>query len=428
MKLSYIKYFNNKYIINLLLCSLPLSFIAGNLAINLNMILIIFFSILRFKENFFKFEFELIDKLLIIFFIYVIFIGSYNFYFFSEQNNIYVKENLIKSLTFIRYFLFYLSIKFLIKNRIFNFKLFFIASSLCVLFVSLDIIYQLIFGKDIFGYLKTSSKLSGPFGNEQIAGSYLQRFSIFLFFLAPFFLNFKNKNYSILILFLIFCLIFFSMIIAGNRMPLILFAFMFFILFLIEKNLRKFSFLFITSALIIFLITYKTNLLVQDYTEYFLRMTYGLLIFFKETLFLGLEPNIKNSYIKEFYQGYITWKENLIFGGGINFFYLNCSKLAVYCASHPHNYYLEILTELGICGFIIILLIIINLFLKVIKSKNPLTLNFYDNLILPFSLLLFIEFFPIKTSGSFFTTGNTSFIFLLIAVVANLPKKYIPIE
>lgn len=428
MGLFFTKYLNYNSAINLLLSALPLSFIAGNLSINLNIILIIFVTIFKFKENFFKFQLELVDKILIIFFIYAIFIGSYNYYIFPEQNNIYVKENLIKSFAFLRYLLFYISIKLIVKNKIFNFKLFFIVSSLSVVFVSLDIIYQLIFGKDILGNLKTPQKLSGPFGSEQIAGSYLQRFSIFLFFLAPLFLNFKNKNYSILVLSLIFFLIFFSMIIAGNRMPLILFVIMFFILFLMEKKLRKFSFLLISLTIIIFLIVFKMSPLVQDYTQYFLRMSIGLFIFLKETLLLGLEPNITNTYIKEFYSGYLTWKENLIFGGGINFFYINCAKTIEYCASHPHNYYLEILTELGIIGFLIIFLLIINLFIKFIQNKNSLNLNFYNNLNLPFALLLFIEFFPIKTSGSFFTTGNTTFIFFLIAIVANLPKKYIPIE
>ena len=76
----------------------------------------------------------------------------------------------------------------------------------------------------------------------------------------------------------------------------------------------------ITSTTIVFLIVLMVNPLVQDYTQYFLRMCIGLFVFFKETLFLGLEPNITNTYIKEFYSGYLTWKENLIFGGGINFF------------------------------------------------------------------------------------------------------------
>ena len=236
MGLFFTKYLNYNSTINLLLSALHLSFIAGNLSINLNISLIIFFNIFKFKENFFKFQLEFIDKILIIFFVYAIFIGSYNYAIFPEQNNIYVKENLIKSFAFLRYFLFYISIKLIVKNRIFDFKLFFIVSSLSVLFVSLDIIYQLIFGKDVLGNLKTPHKLSGPFGSEQIAGSYLQRFSIFIFFLSPFFLTFKNKNHSILILSFIFFLIFFSMIIAGNRMPLLLFVFMFLILFLMEKS------------------------------------------------------------------------------------------------------------------------------------------------------------------------------------------------
>ena len=102
------------------------------------------------------------------------------------------------------------------------------------------------------------------------------------------------------------------MIIAGNRMPLILFVIMFLVLFLMEKKLRKFSFLFISLAIIIFLIVFKMSPLVQDYTQYFLRMSIGLFIFLKETLLLGLEPNITNTYIKEFYSGYLAWKENLI--------------------------------------------------------------------------------------------------------------------
>ena len=41
------------YFLSLILAFLPLSFIAGNLVINLNVILIIVFSILIFKKSFF---------------------------------------------------------------------------------------------------------------------------------------------------------------------------------------------------------------------------------------------------------------------------------------------------------------------------------------------------------------------------------------
>ena len=130
-----------------------------------------------------------------------------------------------------------------------------------------------------------------------------------------------------------------------------------------------------------------------------------------------------NSYIREFYSGYAAWKENFLIGGGINSFYLNCSKTLDFCASHPHNYYLEILSELGIIGFII-LIIIFNYIFMIIGVKNYLSLDFNSNLIYPFALLFLVEVFPLKTSGSFFTTGNATFIFFIIAIIVSLSKKH----
>ena len=42
--------------------------------------------------------------------------------------------------------------------------------------------------------------------------------------------------------------------------------------------------------------------------------------------------------------------------------------------------------------------------------------------------LFFSEIFPIKTTGSFFTTGNSSYIFLLMAITVGLSIKYNLIE
>lgn len=418
-----------KHVFNLFICFLPISFIAGNLIINFNVILIIIFSILIFKKSFFLFKLNLIEKLLLCLFSYAFFISSYNFFIFPEQNNIYAKENFIKGMAFLRYLLFYISIKLLIVNKIISFKNFFFVASSAVLFVSLDIFYQLIFGVDIFGNLKTHPyKLSGPFGSEQIAGSYLQRFSMFLFFLIPVVLNFKNKSNLIFFLSCFFILVFSAMILTGNRMPVILFILMFSFLFFMEKKLWKYALFFLFLFFTSFLIIFYFNQYVQQFTYYFIRMSLDIFVFLKNVIILGNEPALTNTYIKEFYSGYIAWKENIIFGGGINSFYLNCSKTLPWCASHPHNYYIEILSELGVVGLILIIIIVFNLFTNFFNNKNDLSLEFEKNIIIPFALLLAVEFFPIKTSGSFFTTGNTTFIFLLIAIVANLPKKYIQIE
>ena len=89
----------------------------------------------------------------------------------------------------------------MVNEEIINFKLIFLAFGLCSLFVSIDIIIQYIFGKDIFGFEVTwesgrGRRLSGPFGDEFIAGGYIQRYFIFLF--TAILLIFKSKRNFIL--------------------------------------------------------------------------------------------------------------------------------------------------------------------------------------------------------------------------------------
>ena len=94
--------------------------------------------------------------------------------------------------------------------------------TLFCLFVMLDVVFQFINGKNILGMVSPHPrKLSGPFGDELIAGGYIQNFSFFLIFL-PVFLKPLKKFFKFYIIFII-SLIVFSIIISGNRMPLLLF-------------------------------------------------------------------------------------------------------------------------------------------------------------------------------------------------------------
>ena len=96
---------------------------------------------------------------------------------------------------------------------------------------------------------------------------------------------------------------------------------------------------------------------------------------------------------------------------------------------HPHNYYLEILTETGLVGFVlisIIFLIIIYLtFMKKYFFKTNLKNN---NLIIPFIFLFLAEIFPIRSTGSFFTTGNSTFLFMIIGILIGLARQQNLIE
>ena len=96
---------------------------------------------------------------------------------------------------------------------------------------------------------------------------------------------------------------------------------------------------------------------------------------------------------------------------------------------HPHNYYLEILTESGLIGFIILIisffLILYQTFYKKYFSKSDLNSNI---LIVPFMFLFLVEIFPIKSTGSFFTTGNTTYLFLIMGMLIGILNQEKSIE
>ena len=136
--------------------------------------------------------------------------------------------------------------RFLTEKNIFQFKQFFILSTLAVLFVFLNIFFQFLSGEDIFGFTSQGRKFSGPFGDELIAGGFIQRFSLFAFFLVPIFFNSHNLNkynkYLIPVLFVIF---FSSLVLSGNRMPILLFLFTIFLILVFQKIQESFCFLFL---------------------------------------------------------------------------------------------------------------------------------------------------------------------------------------
>ena len=90
---------------------------------------------------------------------------------------------------------------------------------------------------------------------------------------------------------------------------------------------------------------------------------------------------------------------------------------------------MEILADLGLIGFILLSLIFsIVLYISFIKKYFTNSNLKEDKIIIPFLFLFFVEIFPIKTTGSFFTTGNATFIFLLIAITVALSRKQNLIE
>ena len=135
----------------------------------------------------------------------------------------------------------------------------------------------------------------------------------------------------------------------------------------------------------------------------------------------------------EFESFYDTWLMNKYTGGGIRSFRINCPyrenielEERSTCNTHPHNYYLEILTDSGLVGLTIIVLIFSLIFYtsfikKYFTNSNLLLKSNY--ILTPFIFLFIAEIFPIKSTGSFFTTHNSAYIFFLMAVIVGFSKQ-----
>lgn len=423
------KFFKNSNYFNVLLALLPISFVAGNLIINLNTIIIIISSVLLFGKDLFKIKFLLLDKFIYIFFALILFTAVYNDINFIRSDaypeDFYTTK---KSILFLRYLFLYISVRYLIEKKLVSLKFFFSSCLLSSLFVSFDIFYQFIFREDIFGYKVIGRRLSGPFGDELIAGGYLSKFSIIALFSLPLFYNKSSKHY---LKFLIpaFVIIFISAIIlSGNRMPFIMYIFTLTLIAIFQSQVRKYFFIFVTGILIIFFIGYKFNNEVRtNFNTFYIQVSKMAIILYQKDF------DNKNSplYFKQFYSFYDTWLMNKYVGGGIKNFRYYChvrpnqnKESGFICNMHPHNYYLEILTETGLIGFIIVILIFIQIiyltFYKKYLSGSKLK---FDNAIIPFIFLFIAEIFPLKSTGSFFTTNNATLLFLIIAILIGLVNR-----
>lgn len=374
-----------------------ISTILGTFILNLNLIVFNLIFIIFYIKNFNKLKLDINLN----FFLIIIAIFFINIYF-SNQTLYSFKTFLGLIKNFIFLIGSYVILK--INNKMFNYfiNLIFIIFIL----VACDTLLQFYSGKDIFGYTKplvSYGRLSGPFGDELVVGSFLSKilFISILFFL----INFKNKLYDLIFIVVSIFIIFLTKERSASIMS---FLTMIIYIFLRIKNL-KFRMAAITSMILILYlsITFIPN--VKDRFQ---------VIYNKNYTFLDTQWGA------HFLTSFEIFKKYPIFGSGLRTFRFECGKdytqsipskaKNIRCSTHPHNYYFEILSDLGVSGLVMFLYFLYKLSCTILNSFRRSSAG--DNIIVSVSLF-FLFFWPLKTTGSIFSSWNSYFYILSLIII-----------
>ena len=154
-------------------------------------------------------------------------------------------------------------------SRIFKYSLLLIL--ILIIFVCVDTIYQFInytsrdgFGEDILGFKSNwYGRLTGPFGDELIPGSYVSKFGLFGFAFLISSKRFQNKT---IIQSIYLSLILFVSYVSGERMSFATFSLGLLVLFIFLNDFRKSIFLSIIIGVSLILITLYLHPFYNDYT------------------------------------------------------------------------------------------------------------------------------------------------------------------
>lgn len=390
------------FFLDLFVYFIPLSLILGNLVLNINaLICISVFFTLIIKD---KIIYSRLKKYF--YFLYTLTIFLIINLIFSEN----IKLTAISIIGVIGKYLFFICLIYCFTN-IKNFKKNFLRIIfILVIFVISDVIYQNFNLKDIFGYEIQGShgrRLSGPFGDEGVAGSYIGK----LFFFGALYLYSLNLGKKIILPLIVLSLV--TIILTNERSASIMFftASLIFLTFFLENNFKKF--LFFVFFLISTLMILNTN---NNIKSHFVDIP---IKYFKD-----------NHHKAHFLTSIEIFKDNKIVGSGLNTFREICSNekyneintkyVDSRCATHPHNIYLEILSEFGILGFLT--LFTINLYILIFFIKNYFNNHPKRQEIIFLFCIFFILFWPFQTTGSFFSTWNGFFYWIFFSLFFSFRK------
>ncbi len=409
----------------LLICLIPYFLVFSIFIADLFLVILNIFFLIRIYKNK-KFN-ELNNSFVIILFF---------FWLFNVLNSFFsvdVYQSLKSSLFYIRFILLPSIIVYLISEDESFIKKFVIATLFLLFILGLDGLIEYSTGSNFLGYKKyETARIASLFKDEYIYGTFYLK--LFFPISALIYLLFKNKNKNkYFIIFYLFT--FFCIFISGDRTPLILFIISSILILILfrAKVLNKIIFSFLLIILFSVLLISNENLynriinktLVEFGNEKGLvtpeadRLTYFT--------YKGKQINFMAQHQVYMFISVNMFKEKPFFGHGPRAFKtLSCDdkyKITQWsCSSHPHNFYLQLLSESGILGFIILFYffcyITFILVREILSIKKKLSFELHLLII-----AMFINLFPFTQTGNFFGNWNSILIYLPVGFYFGILKK-----
>jgi O-antigen ligase len=414
---------NNKIdiILKILLLSFPILIILGPFALNCFSIIFSLYAIFNYKK------FKIFNKkIFFIFFSFTILIFPYG--------SIEFENSFFKFLSFFRFVLMFfgLIIFFERNNKENNFFIKIYKAYVVILVVIIiDILKENFFGSNLLGFSSIYDGRIASFTNDELIIGYI---FCFLILFTIIFIYKKTNHYYF---FVIVCTLLIVSFIIGERSNFIkLFLLILFFslihFFYLNKSKIK-NILLITPVIFILSISFYGLTKDTSQGKKFYRFSNELFVLEENKFSFKIKEKFYNSQHGPHYlTAYKIFLNYPIFGIGINNFYLESKKNQYVdkklkwsggsrASTHPHQVYLEIISEVGLIGliyFIFIFFYPVYISLKtLIKTKKINVLS---------HLLLHIYFiFPILPSGSFFGTNNGVPFWFNLAILLYLSKKNI---
>ena len=326
----------------------------------------------------------------------------------------FFKHSFLASFFYFRYFLVSLSIFYLLNKYEFILTIFLYIILATISLVIFDSIYQYLNDSNLFGYTRPEyyydmKYLTSFFNQEKKLGSYLVRFLPLI--LALMYL-YNEAKYTYLNKYILLVV---GLIVINTSERTALFLYFFTLASFILVNKKKVMTILISLSIILILYTFNP-IVKKKYVD----LTLNQMELIKSPQYnTGIIRYISTEHENLIYTALINFKDNFLFGSGVKTFHPRCIKNKekyfrdrlgenkkrnkLVCSTHPHSTYFQLLSDIGIFGFLIfffffcyVILIFYKILFKVEKKEQFVISYYYIN------LGMLISIFPLIPSGSIF--------------------------